>query len=761
VDKRLCVLIANLILVGFVAPACRANAPVTGDTPRHQLILDDFDGDRHPGRAWQAPPSVAGSRAHLALASAPAQVVHGRALHLRYWFPDAARALAHAGLHSQAAELRVRLALPDVDASAYDALVFWIKGDATHGFAPTLEVGFLRPHPALPGMFEAGGVRVTGITDRWQRMVIPLRLMTGIHEWTHLRALFLRIHPRSSPTPHGAYFLDDIRLVTTGAPGPRVTDAVPTPAKQAWEAALGGPATVHAQLQARLAGWPQVALVEPHTLPTDGTAFLWRLARDTWRGLVAMTDRPSGLPIDHLHFRHPSVALHDATIGDYTNITTIGLQLIAVAAAHAAGLVTEPEAVTRLGQILTTLERLETFAGFFYNYYDTTSLERSSHDLSFVDSAWLTAGLIIVRNAFPVLAERCTQLITQSHYRVFLDPLYEVMFQGYHVNLARPAAYHYGLLYTEARLGSLIAIGKGDVPAAHWFKLYRTLPKTPEYAWQSQPPINRIAKRTRDHPYVGGYYAWRGVRFVPSWGGSMFEALMPSLVLDERRYAPASLGLNDRRHAIIQRRYAREVLGYPVWGLSPSASPATGAYAEYGVKPLGTRGYPAGAVTPHAAALALVVMPEAAISNLRQLAQRYPIYGDFGFYDSVDPVSGQVAYDYLYLGQAMLFIAVVNHLTEYAVHRRFDADPIIQRVLPLLRAEQFFDGRSAGGHDGRTGRCLIAPGMRIRQRDSGSSGCRRGHRQGTRRVSSRPMGPWPNTSARAATSCPSETPVKR
>jgi hypothetical protein len=41
----------------------------------------------------------------------------------------------------------------------------------------------------------------------------------------------------------------------------------------------------------------------------------------------------------------------------------------------------------------------------------------------------------------------------------------------------------------------------------------------------------------------------------------------------------------------------------------------------------------------------------------------------------------------------MLFIAVVNHLTEYAVHRLFAADPIIQRVLPLLRAEQFFDGR--------------------------------------------------------------------
>ena len=687
----LCILLATLTL-GLVSPACGSTLLVKGDTPRHQMILADFDGDRHAGLAWHAPPGLVGSLAQFALVSAPEQVVHGKALHLQYWFPEAARALAHAGLHSQAAEVRVRLSLPDVDASAYDALVFWIKGDATHGFAAMLEVGFLRPHPALPGAFQAGGFRVTGITDRWQQMVIPLHLMTGIHEWKHLSAFFLSIHPRPSPTPSGAYFIDEIRLVTTGAPGPRVTDAVSTPAKEAWEAALGGPDTVPARLQERLTGWPQVAIVEPRTLPTDGNTFLWRLARDTWRGLVAMTDRRSGLPIDNLRFRRPSVALHDAIIGDYTNITNIGLQLIAVAAAHAAGLVAEAEAVTLLGQTLTTLERLETFAGFFYNYYDTTSLERSSHYLSFVDSTWLTAGLIVVRNAFPILAERCTRLINQNNYRWFLDPLYEVMFQGYHVHLGRPAAYHYGLLYTEARLGSLIAIGKGDVPAAHWFKLHRTLPNTPEYAWQSQPPLHRVAKRIWDQPYFGGYYEWQGVRFVPSWGGSMFEALMPSLVLDELLYAPTSLGHNNRLHAVIQRRYALEELGYPVWGLSPSASPATGAYEEYGVKPLGIRGYAAGAVTPHAAALALVVMPEAALINLHQLAQRYPLYGDFGFYDSVDPISGQVAYHYLYLGQAMLFIAVVNHLTDYAAHRLFVADPIIQRVLPLLRAEHFFDG---------------------------------------------------------------------
>src|SRR5215831_20140694 len=145
-----------MALLVLVSSSYSAAGPVKENPPRQQMILDNFDGDKHAGIAWHALPSVAGSRAHLVIVSAPEQVVHGKALHLRYCFPAAARALAPAGLHSQAAALRVRLALPDVDARAYDALVFWIKGDARHGFAPTLEVGFLRPHAALSGMSQAG-----------------------------------------------------------------------------------------------------------------------------------------------------------------------------------------------------------------------------------------------------------------------------------------------------------------------------------------------------------------------------------------------------------------------------------------------------------------------------------------------------------------------------------------------------------------------------------------------------------------------------
>ena len=166
---------------------------------------------------------------------------------------------------------------------------------------------------------------------------------------------------------------------------------------------------------------------------------------------------------------------------------------------------------------------------------------------------------------------------------------------------------------------------------------------------------------------------------------------MPTLVLDEPRHAPANLGANDTAQASVQRRYALETLRYPVWGMSPSVTPSGVGYGEYGVRVLGSLGYPPGAVTPHASALALAVTPGEAVANLRRLAERYDIYGDFGLYDAVDPVSGEIAHAYLALDQSMILIAAANYLKDGIIQRRFAADPIVAKVLPLLAAENFFD----------------------------------------------------------------------
>lgn len=465
---------------------------------------------------------------------------------------------------------------------------------------------------------------------------------------------------------------------------------VSTPRKRIWERALGEGPRVQTALRARLAGWPKALVVAAGTLPRERRPFAERLARDTWRGLDALTDRASGLPLDTVTFapagKGPPAA---AAIGDYTNVTNIGLMMANIVGAYELGLIDDGDARERLTRLLDTLEHLETDEGFFFNYYDTTSLERTSHFVSFVDSAWLTAGLMVARMTFPEVYERCTLLIEQMNFAAMYDPSAELISHGYYVEPRAPSRYHYGVLYTEARLGALIAIGKGQVPEKVWFTMVRTFP--PDCFWQSQSPLGVRTTEVRGVPVRAGYYRWRGVKYVPSWGGSMFEALMPTIVLDETAAAPHSLGRNNAAHAIVQERFARHALGLPAWGLSPSATPGGDRYGEYGVRPLGSMGYRPGPVTPHASALALAVIPNAALRNLRTLATRYRLYGDFGLYDAVDATTGQVAYKYLALDQSMLFLALANYLTDHAVQRRFAADPIMQRALPVIAPERFFE----------------------------------------------------------------------
>ena len=464
---------------------------------------------------------------------------------------------------------------------------------------------------------------------------------------------------------------------------------VSTPRKRIWERALGESARVQTALRARLDGWPKALVVAAKTLPTEPRAFAERLARDTWRGLDALTDRANGLPLDTVTFapagKGPPAA---ARIGDYTNVTNIGLMMANIVGAYELGLIDDAGARARLTRLLDTLDQLETDDGFFFNYYDTTSTERTSHFVSFVDSAWLTAGLMTARMTFPELYERCTSLIEQMDFGTMYDPGAELISHGYYVEPRAPSRYHYGVLYTEARLGALIAIGKGQIPEKVWFNMVRTFP--PGCFWQTQQPLGVRTTEVRGVPVRSGYYRWRGVKFVPSWGGSMFEALMPTILLDERAAAPHSLGRNNLAHAVIQERFARHALGLPAWGLSPSATPGGDRYGEYGVRPLGSLGYGPGPVTPHASALALAAIPNAALRNLRILATRYRAYGDFGFYDAVDATTGQVAYKYLALDQSMLFLALVNHLTDHAVQRRFASDPILVRALPVIAPERFF-----------------------------------------------------------------------
>src|SRR5664279_1753843 len=379
--------------------------------------------------------------------------------------------------------------LNGLDARDFDHLELWIKGDSKQGFAGSLKIEVKQPRPGSPVQTLQGSYVIRGITEEWQRFRIPLNMFTGIETWKDLEELVIGFHSRREKVAQGAVFIDDIAFVKTGEPGPSVRDPVPAPEKRAWEKAHGGEVASRPFVIQRLAGWPTNLLADKSSFPEDDREFLWRVARDTWTGIDSFCDREHRLPLDTVSFGTNSVDPAESRAGDYLNVTDIGIYLLSVTAACDLKLITYDEALGRLRQTLDSVESMESYEGFLYNYYDTTTKERTSNFISFVDNAWLTSGLMVVRQAFPELSPRCAKLIDRGNYKFFYDDVEQAMNHGFYVHMNCRAEYTYGLLYTESRAGSLIAIGKGDVPEEHWFQLQRTF--SPDAAWQSITPHER------------------------------------------------------------------------------------------------------------------------------------------------------------------------------------------------------------------------------------------------------------------------------
>jgi len=662
------------------------------------VVLADFNQPKLARDRIQTCPATPSAAASILVDSVPAKRNRQpeQVLRLRYTL-DPGR-LGCEPQHQSPAEcaaVGVRFTYPNLNFADYDHLRLWLRIEPAQGSKPKLRVRFNNPRTDTPS--EEGisaGFNIVGINSSWQQVLIPLNTLSGIKAGANPVSLNLMLTPavdemparKGAPKPalKGTLFIDDIELVRVGRHIGAFEDSAAAPQKKAWEMAHGGEVAARKAVRARAIELPPGPLVLRDALPDDDQELTQKVLRDTWRGLDGLRDRASGLPFDTVTFFPGGGA---PAVGDYTNVTNVGLFMMSVIAARELGLIDSKGATTRLSQIVQTLEKLETYHGFFFNYYDTTSLERTSHFISFVDSAWLSAGLMTARMAEPRLKPRINALLKKQNYAFFYDKNIGQMAHGFHVQRDARSNNRYGLLYSEPRLGSLIAIGRGDVPESHWFALSRTFPV--DWSWQSMSPLNRTARLVDGYKVTGGYYLWQGLRYLPSWGGSMFEALMPLLALDDQAYAPHSLGANAIAHVDIQRRYAQEELNLPVWGMSPSANPL-GGYGEYGISILGVKGYDESVVTPHASGLAAMLRPREAVLNLRELAQLYPIYGSFGFYDAVDPKSGKVAYKYLALDQSMLFLGLANTVKPHLVQRYFAADPDIKRALPVVRSENFF-----------------------------------------------------------------------
>ncbi|MBI3312767.1 MAG: DUF3131 domain-containing protein [Candidatus Omnitrophica bacterium] len=411
---------------------------------------------------------------------------------------------------------------------------------------------------------------------------------------------------------------------------------------------------------------------------------LKEIARDTWKYFENARDKNTHLIVDHIRLGDASLA------ADYTSPTNIAMDFLATVAAYDLEFISRREAISRIQAVFETMKKLKRWNGFFYNFYETKKLSVTRNYVSTVDSGWLAISLVVVRQAFgPELGKQASDFLDSFNFSHFLDPENNQLSVGYDGDRNNILSYHYGLLATEARATSFYAIGKGDVPREHWWFLFRTPPEA--WRWQTQTPQGQDTEQD-GVSYFQGIYQYRGKKFVPSWGGSLFEFLMPTLVMRERELANRGLGLNNRVATQIQRDYALKEKKYPVWGISP-ASVTNGRqwrYSEFGVKALGSKGYPdRGVITPHVSFLALDSLPHDAAANILRLLD-FNMYGEYGFYDSLNVINQKVNYQYLALDQGMTLVAICNYLKNGSIQKRFHQDLVGKKAEDLLVKESFF-----------------------------------------------------------------------
>ena len=410
-------------------------------------------------------------------------------------------------------------------------------------------------------------------------------------------------------------------------------------------------------------------------------AELKAIAKKTYKYFQDHTDPNTGMTYDEVRFTDEG-----KTEAAHTSPTNIAMYMMSTVSAEQMGIITRKDAVKRLQVSINTLEMLDKWNGLYYNWYytkDGTLKKDWGQFISQVDNGWLSAGLMVVGQAYKELNGQTSKLVENMDYSTLYDAEVGQFRGGYDVAAGKLTDHHYGMFYTEPRVGSYISIGKGDVPKEHWWKMYRTLPQ--EWDWQAQIP-NGYTTQYDGVSVFEGHYEYSGIKYVPSWGGSMFEGLMPGIVLKEKDLGTKALGLNNQRHVDVQIAYAKEK-GYKAWGFSPAATPD--GYSEFAATPLGTSGYKDGAtVTAHATFLALDYAPQEVQKNIKALKE-LELYSKYGFYDSVNVETGEIAKAYLALDQGMIMVSIANYLEDGVIREYFHQDPIGKRPEELLKQEVF------------------------------------------------------------------------
>ncbi|MBC7842812.1 MAG: carbohydrate-binding protein [Gemmatimonadaceae bacterium] len=360
-----------------------------------------------------------------------------------------------------------------------------------------------------------------------------------------------------------------------------------------------------------------------------------------------------------------------------TSPTNMGLQLLATISACDLKLIDAADMTSRLELTFGTFATLRRYRGHFYNWYDLSDLRVLDPPyISTVDSGNLAGHLIAVRQAclamadaeptlrtrLQAIADAAYSFVTEMDFSFLYESERKLFTIGYHPESFTPDDSYYDLLASEARLASFMAIGRNDVPVEHWFRLSRTLSRT------------------------------AGTTALVSWSGSMFEYLMPVLVM---RSLPFTL-LAQTYRGVVERHVAYARSRSVPWGVSESAynlrdRHQTYQYRAFGIPDLALkRGLGRDLViAPYATALAAQIDPPRALGNLKTLESMGAL-GEYGFCDALDytrPAQGaKVSFVRAYMAHhiGMTLVSLTNVLLHDIWQARFHADSLVKSVELLL-----------------------------------------------------------------------------
>ncbi|WP_341939623.1 GH36-type glycosyl hydrolase domain-containing protein [Marinimicrobium sp. C2-29] len=262
------------------------------------------------------------------------------------------------------------------------------------------------------------------------------------------------------------------------------------------------------------------------------------------------------------------------------------------------------------------------------------------------------------------LVSRCRALAAMD-FEFLYDSTRGLLAIGFDVGERRRDPACYDLLASEARLASFLLIAQGQVPQKHWFSLGRLLTSR------------------------GGNVS------LISWSGSMFEYLMPQLIMPSY---PDTL-LHQSCKAAVERQIEYGRQRHVPWGISESCYNATDLHQIYQYRAFGVPGlgFKRGlgddlVIAPYASALALMVMPKEACRNLQAMAEQ-EFLGAYGFYEAIDYTPSRVprndaraiVKNFMVHHQGMSFLAFAQVLLDQPMQRRFMSDPLARATELLLQ----------------------------------------------------------------------------